>query len=92
MRHSLGFCLQNGLVSKSSEFKSDEYGGQSPKTRIPATAAKRFGRRRPALNPQKDVFSIRLRPLASGDHMLSQKLLVEVGFFTFAGENWPSAA
>jgi hypothetical protein len=63
-----------------------------PKTRIPPTAAKRFGRRRAALNLQKDVFSIRLRPSASGDHMLSQKLLVEVGFFTFAGENRPSAA
>jgi hypothetical protein len=44
------------------------------------------------MNPQKDVFSIRLRPSVSGDHMLSQKLLVDVGVFTFAGENWPSAA
>jgi hypothetical protein len=37
-----------------------------PKTRIPPTAAKRFGWSRPALNPQKDVFSIRLRPSAWG--------------------------
>jgi hypothetical protein len=47
-------------------------------TRIPPTVAKLFGRRRPALNPQKDVFSS-----ASGDHMLSQKLFVDVGVFTF---------
>jgi hypothetical protein len=39
------------------------------------------------LNPQKDVFSIRLRPSALGDHMLSQKLLVDVGVFTFTGKN-----
>jgi hypothetical protein len=63
-----------------------------PKARILPTAAKGFGRRRPALNPQKDVFSIRLRPSTLGDHMLSQKLLVDVGVFTFAGENRPSAA
>jgi hypothetical protein len=31
-------------------------------TRIPPTATKRFGWCRPALNPPKDVFSIRLRP------------------------------
>jgi hypothetical protein len=61
-------------------------------TRIPPTAAKRFGQHRPALNPQKDIFYVRLRPLAWGDHMLSQKLLLNDGVFTFAGENRPSAA
>ncbi len=79
-------------MSKSSEFKFGEYGGKSARNGIPPTAAKRFGRRRPALNPQKDVFYVRLRPSAWGDHMLSQKLLVDVSVFTFAGKNRPSAA
>jgi hypothetical protein len=61
-------------------------------TRIPPTAAKRFGRHRLALNLQKDVFYVRLRPSAWGDHMLSQKLLLNDGVFTFAGKNQPSAA
>jgi hypothetical protein len=63
-----------------------------PKTRILPMAAKRFGQRRPALNPQIDVFYVRLCPSARGDHMLSQKLLLNDGIFTFAGENGPSAA
>jgi hypothetical protein len=56
-----------------------------PETGIPLAAAGRFLRYRPALNPQRDIFSVRLRPSASGDHMLSQKLLVDVGVYTFAG-------
>jgi hypothetical protein len=79
-------------VSKSSEFKFGEYGGKSARNKNFATAAKRFGRRRPALKPQKDVFSVRLRPSASGDQILPQKLLRDGGVFTFAGENRPSAA
>jgi hypothetical protein len=63
-----------------------------PKTRIPPTAAKRFGRRRPALNPQKDLFYVRLRSSAWGEYMLSQKLLTDVGVFTLAGTNQPSTA
>ncbi len=55
-------------------------------------AAKWFERRRSALNPQKDVFYVRLRSSAWGDHMLSQKLFIDVGVSTFAGENRPSAA
>jgi hypothetical protein len=57
-----------------------------PETRIPLTAAGWFLRCRPALNPQKDVFSIRLRSLALEDHILSQNLLVDVGADTFAGK------
>jgi hypothetical protein len=63
-----------------------------PKTKIPPTAARQFGRRRPALNPQKDVFYVRLHPSAWGEYMLSQKILTDVADYTFAGENWPSAA
>jgi hypothetical protein len=63
-----------------------------PKARIAPTAAERFGRRRLALNPQKDVFYVRLRPSVWGDHMLSQKLWVDVGNYTFAGGNQPLAA
>jgi hypothetical protein len=63
-----------------------------PKTGIPLTAAELFLRCRLVLNPQKDVFSVRLHPLAQGEHILSQKLLVDVGIYTFAGGNRPSAA
>jgi hypothetical protein len=62
-----------------------------PETGIPLTAAGQFLRCRPVLNPQKDAFSFRLRPLALMDHILSQKLLVDVGVYTFAGRNRPSA-
>jgi hypothetical protein len=41
------------------------------------------------LNPQEDVFSIRIRPSAPGEHMLSQQLLVDVGVYMFTGENQP---
>jgi hypothetical protein len=44
-----------------------------------------------ALNLQKDAFSIRIRTSAPVDHVLSQKLLVDVRVYTFAGENQPSA-
>jgi hypothetical protein len=63
-----------------------------PETGIPLTAAGWFLPSRQAPNPQKDVFSVRLCPSASGDHILSQKLLVDVGVYTFTGENRPSAA
>ncbi len=52
-----------------------------PETRIPPTAAGWFLRFRPALNPQKNVFSIKIRPSALGDNMLSQKLSVDVGVY-----------
>jgi hypothetical protein len=52
-----------------------------PETRIPPTAAGRFLRCRPALNPQKKVFSIKIHPSAPGDNVLSQKLLVDVGVY-----------
>jgi hypothetical protein len=44
------------------------------------------------MNQLKDVFSVRVHPLALGDHMLSQKLLVDVSIDTFASENLPLAA
>jgi hypothetical protein len=62
-----------------------------PETGILQTAAGWFLQRRPALNLQKDVFSVRLCPSASEDHILSQKLLRNIGVYTFACENHPSA-
>jgi hypothetical protein len=55
-----------------------------PETRIPPAAAGRFLLCRPALNPQKDTFSITIHPSASGDHMLSQKLFIDVSVYMFA--------
>jgi hypothetical protein len=60
-----------------------------PETRILPAAAGRFLLYRPALNPQKDIFSITIRPLASVDHMLSQKLFEDVSGYTFADKNLP---
>ncbi len=51
-----------------------------PETRLPPIAHGSFLRCRPMLNLQKDIFSIRIRSLAPGDHMLSQKLFVDVAF------------
>jgi hypothetical protein len=63
------------LVEKSIEFKSGEYGGQSTENQNSATAANWFGRRRPALNPPKCVYSIRLRPSGPrGPHAVSLAL------------------
>jgi hypothetical protein len=63
-----------------------------PETGISPTAAGQFLRCWLALNPPKDVFSIRICPSAPGAHKLSQKLLVEVCIYMFASENRPSAA
>jgi hypothetical protein len=41
----------------------------------------------PALNPPDDLFCIKICPLNPGDHMLSQKLLVDVGTDPFGGGN-----
>jgi hypothetical protein len=41
---------------------------------------------------RRAIFSVRIHPLAPGDHVVSQKLLVDVGVYTFACENQPSAA
>jgi hypothetical protein len=60
-----------------------------PETGILPKVAEWFLRCRPALNLQKDVFSIRILPSAPRDHILSQKLLIDVGVYTFAGKNRP---
>jgi hypothetical protein len=57
-------------------------------SRILPTAARWFGQCRPALSPLKGVFLLGIHHLGPGDHMLSQKLLVEVGVEMFAGL-WP---
>jgi hypothetical protein len=49
-------------------------------------------RYKPALNPPKEVFSIRIRPSALRDHILSQKLVVDVGVYTFPAKKQSTAA
>ncbi len=39
------------------------------------------------VNTLNDVFSVRISSLHLGEYMLYQKLLVDVGVDTFAGEN-----
>ncbi len=63
-----------------------------PETGILPTAARWFLQCRPALNPPKDIFFIRIRPLAPGDHILSQKLLLDISVYTFASKNQPMVA
>jgi hypothetical protein len=58
-------------------------------SRIPQTAAGWFWLCGPTLNLPNDIFSIKICPLDPGDHMLSQKFLVEVNTGKFSGENWP---
>ncbi len=44
------------------------------------------------LNPSEDIFSFRISPKDPGNHMLSQKLLVDIGVDPFAGGNRQSVA
>ncbi len=69
------FCCKTLPVEKSSKFKFDEYDSQSTENRNSATTANWFGRRRPALNPPKGIFSIRLRPSGPGEPHAASKAL-----------------
>jgi hypothetical protein len=80
-------------IEKSSKFKSGKYGGQS--AGVQNSASNRLvvlGVWNGTLNLPKFVFSRRIRPLDPEDHMLFQKLLVDVGIDMFDDENRPSAA
>ncbi len=65
-------------IEKSSNSKSSKYGSQSTEVRILKRAAGRSWQCGPVLNPQEDVFSIKISPMDSEDYMLSQKLLIYV--------------
>ncbi len=62
-------------MSKSSGFKFVDMVANPPEIRISPTGARWFLRYRPVLNSQKDVFSVRICPSASEDHILSKKAL-----------------
>jgi hypothetical protein len=57
-----------------------------PESRIQPIVAGWSWQYGPVLNSPKYILSIRIRPLDLGDHMLSQKLLVDVDIDMFAGE------
>jgi hypothetical protein len=74
-------------VEKSSEFKSGKYGRKSTENQnstMPGTDLGCVGRR---WIRQKAYFTSGYVPLEPGDHLLSQKLLVDVGIDTFADKN-----
>ncbi len=76
------------LIEKSSIFKSGKYGGQSVRVQNPAknywvVLAVWAG----AKSARRQVFSIRINPMDPGCHMLSQKLLVDVGNDPFNNGN-----
>jgi hypothetical protein len=75
-------------IEKSSGFKSGEYGGQSPKYRIPQRTAGLSRRRGPTLNLPEDVFSIRKdTPFKPRGPQAISKLLVDVDIGLFATRN-----
>ncbi len=74
-------------VEKSSEFKFSKYGGPSAKNQNSATAANWFGCIGCRWIRQRPYFPSGYVPLDLRDHMLSQKLLVDVGVGTFTGKN-----
>ncbi len=60
-----------------------------PKSRILPTYDGYSWRCGPALHPLKDIFSGRIWPLDPEDHILSQKLLVDISDDMFTSKNWP---
>jgi hypothetical protein len=58
-----------------------------PELEILQTPTEQFWQCGLVLNPPKDMFSVTIVPLDQGEYRLSQKLLVDFGFDTFAGEN-----
>ncbi len=89
MRRSLNFCLRNAVGSEVLYigFDSSEYYSQSARNQNCINSHWVVLWCRPALNLSKDVFSIRICPLAPGDHIMSQNLLVDVGVYTSIGVN-----
>ncbi len=83
--------VKRAWCRSQADSNSANMAANPPETGIPLKAAGWFLRCKPAQSPLKDVFSVRLRPLASVDHILYQKLLRDVGVYTFVGENWPSS-
>ncbi len=73
-------------IAKPKGFKSVEYVSLSPRVWNSTNSCWAI------LTLLKEVFYIRINPLDVEEYMLSQKLLVDVGIDTFAGENQPSAA
>jgi hypothetical protein len=79
-------------VGKSSRVMTGKYGGQSTGNRNSANNLWVVFVVYAGADSAKDIFSFRIRPLAPGDHILSQKLLVDVSVYTFGGENQPTVA
>jgi hypothetical protein len=88
--HGLSTYTTRQLV-KSSWFKSADYGSQSAGVQNFANWQCWL-----ALNPPKNIYSIRIHPLDPGGHMLPQKLLVGVIVLTRfpakSDHQWPKSA
>ncbi len=65
-------------IEESGEFKSGKYGGQSARVQNSAKSCWVGLACGQALNLPKDIFSVRICPIGPGDHMLSEKLLVDI--------------
>ncbi len=66
-----------------------------PESRVMLTIARWSWRCRPVLNLPKDILSARICPLDLGDHMLSQKFLIDVALTCSpakTGLQWPKSA
>jgi hypothetical protein len=75
------------IEKKSSKFNTGEYGGQSDRVQNSAKSCWAVLVAWAGTKYTKDIFSSRVRPMDPGDHMLSQKLLVDAGVDPFLGRN-----
>jgi hypothetical protein len=73
-------------IVKSSGFKSDKYGGQSTGVWNSANNCWLVLVVWKGAKVTERLLFVRLSPLDPGDHMLSQKLLVDVGADTLASK------
>ncbi len=87
-RHCPEFCMQNAPDSKVQWVQVCQIWRPMFRTRIPPTATELSWQGGAELNPLKDIFSITICPLGSVEHMLFQKLLVNVVVDLSAGRNW----
>jgi hypothetical protein len=85
---SLAFCLKNAADREVKQIQNRQI--WRPILRIQNSANSRWVVL-VVLNLLNDIFSISICHLAPGDHILSQKVLVDVSVDTFASKNQPSA-
>ncbi len=80
------FACKMLQIEKCSKIQISQFCSHCAGMQNSANSCQVFWRCGQALNPPKDIFSIRIRPLDLGDYILSQKLLVDIDFDKFASK------